>query len=213
MVRIKLVDYRGITGIMTDGYLPNFSYFQEKDWTKTMEEKMPLDPSFKYDFERNIHNKYLKPDKGEPSDKTRSFIHNKIAISTRKRFCPHEQKYCVQFNYPARGTKQIERIISMEKKKVREKILPAFSREIAKAQSNGETNYFFNLVFMDARKGRGCPAFEDCSANWQEVMGFKVKEEKDYENFDEYRNAADALLKRYIDFGIEAGWFGRESPG
>jgi hypothetical protein len=212
MVRVEVVDNRGIKGVLIDGYMPSFSYLQGMDWEKRMEESLSSLPDDRYDFRRNYYNKYLKKKEETPSDRIQSNIHDKITKSVKKRFCPYGQQCCAQFTYPARGTKPIENRISFERKKDREIILPAFSREIERGLEKGKSNYSFALAFLDLAPDNQCPIYNKCIDNWTSFINFQVKQEESYKDFQKFKKAAEHLLFRYIDFGLKVDWFGRKKP-
>ncbi|MGD2084565.1 MAG: hypothetical protein PVH61_00125 [Candidatus Aminicenantes bacterium] len=207
MARVEVVDYRGIKGILIDGHFPEFSFYKNIDWKRARKDKIDSD-SYKsawlVDYER-----YLKPEKPEPAQGTQSNFHRKLAANLRKCFCPYNKKPCAQFTYPARGVKPIERIIKLEKKKVREAVLPVFSREIEKEISEGNTNYTFNMAFLDLEPHNNCPIYEECNNNWIKFTGFEEKGVETYADFEAYKNAAETLLKSYMDFGMKVDWFRR----
>jgi len=203
-----VTDKRGIRAVLVDGYMPNFSYLKKMDWNGEMQNSLSDHPDDKYNFRRNVYNKYLNPEKEKPTDKIQSNIHREIADSVKKRFCPYGQARCVQRILPARGTKQIEGIISYEtKKRVRDKILPAFTKEIDSDLGKGNENYSFTFMFYDLNEDNHCPITGECTDNWMKVINFKEKGEDGYEDFHGYKKAAEKLLKHYIDGAFKDGWF------
>lgn len=202
MVRLELGDERGIKGILIDGYMPDFSYLKQVDWERAMEEKLSLDPDFRYNFRRYTYNRYLKPERDIPSIHIQSTIYKKLIGSLTHRFCSLDREACAKYSFPSRGHRRIERIISMSRKKLRD-YLPIFSREIEKDEIEGKRNYFLHITLLDLRPGKECQVFEECNKNWMEFLNFKIKEKADYKNFDEFKKASEALLKYYVDFVIE----------
>jgi hypothetical protein len=207
MAQVEIEDDRGIKGILLDGYFPDFSFFQKMDWEQAKTEKLSgykSRSSCLVDYER-----YLSPSQDTPGIGTQSNFHRKLVQNTRGSFCPYDMKPCAQFVYPARGVKPIERIIKLEKKKVRDFVLPVFSKEIEKDLTEGKANYEFNMAFLDLSPNNHCPKYEECNTNWMEFSGFSEKEKDDYTDFQSYKEAAKAFLKGYIDFGIHNKWFER----
>lgn len=209
MVVIERIDDRGIKGVLTDGYLPDFSYFQGKDWEYALAEKLPIDETYRAKIRSMVEKRYLKTGRQAPGIGPQSNFHRKMKDALRKRFCPYNGERCDQIMIPAQGVLPMERVISFKKKKVRDKIQLPFLIEIKKAISEGK-NYVFNLSYLDQKKDNHCPIFEDCSYNWMQSMGFEMKKVEEYQDFQEYRKAAEVYLEWGIDGIIRKNGFSRE---
>lgn len=194
MVIIEKVDDRGIQGVLIDGFLPNFPYYQNKDWNYALKEKFPDSEEFKYKFKnRVVQNYHLKPDKEIPTVRSQSNFHSKLKESLQKQFCKYNGGPCIRQLIPAEGFYSIERLLSFEKMKLREVVGPAFRREIRKAQAERK-NYYLSLTYLDLNQENHCPVSVKCTDNWMDFMGFEIKGEEDYADFEAYRSAAEIFI-------------------
>lgn len=222
MARIELLDESDIKGIMIDGYLPIFTTLKQRDWEKATEENLPLSPGFQEKFDKTF-NRHLKQNRPIPNMRTQTKVYKELVGALRSRYCSQYHNplaqfnspadrigSCAQFVFPGRGYGGVERHISLEGKDFKNKVLPAFYREIERESEEGKGNYFFNLTLLDLRDKKKCPCFGECTNNWIEFLDFKLKDEKDYVNYQEYKAAVETLLKNYITSAIEADWFGRK---
>ncbi len=212
MALIEFIDNENeIKGILTDGYFPDFSSLQQMDWEKAKEDMLPDDDKLRRIFQRK-YERHLSPEKDIPTERVQAKYFKDLMALVRLGFCPYNIEPCVKFYNPARikGAKHVERVVSFFDKRTRDKILPAFSKEIDKDISEGIKNYFFNSAFLDLKTENFCHDFEECTNNWIDFFGFKIKDEKDYWDFQAYKEAAETFLKAYINFGVEKmDWFNR----
>ena len=209
MVTVEVVG-RDIKGILIDGYMPDTGRMQKKNWMKVLDEKLPSSVEYRGHFKRNIYGQFLKPGKSPLNDGPRSNIYRSLTSSFRREFCSYNEAPCIQYQAPAKGVKPIERIIAFERKKVRDIALPAINREIEKSMSDGKGDYIFHFSYLDLNQDNYCPVFEQCCNNWIENMGFEIKKEGDYADFQAYKGAAEELLKSGIEFQISVNRFSEE---
>lgn len=201
MARIEVID-GNIKGVLIDGYMPGSSYLQKIDWMKILDEKLPSSEEYRYHFKKNIYGQFIKPGKKPPKDSTRTNIYRNLIKNLRKEFCPYNGEPCSQFQHPVKGTHSIERMISFERKEVRDVSWFPIKREIEKSLSEGKGDYIFHFAYLDLNRENYCPIFEKCSTNWMETMGFKTKKEEDYADFEAYKKAVETLLKSGINFQV-----------
>jgi hypothetical protein len=201
MVRLDIVDSE-IKGISIDGYIPNAAYFQNKDWMTILDEKLPSSDEYRYHFKRNIFNQFLKPGKKPPKVSTRVNIYRNLIKNLRRKFCPYGGKPCSQVQYPIEGPHSIERMISFEGKKVRDVSWFPIKKEIAKSQFNENGDYIFHFAYLDLNRENYCPIFDQCTKNWMDTIGFQIKEQQDYSDFDAYKKGIQVLLQSGIDFHL-----------
>lgn len=202
------VEYNGVKGILVDGYYPSsFSFYKDKDWKDACAEKLPLSDESKRDFKVNIYKRFMTPGRKEPTPGPRSNFYRKMKGMLEDRFCQYGKKPCVQFQFPAVGATRMGLIVAATGKKNRQKVVPAFTKEIDHDLEAGKDTYAFHLIFLDQNKDNYCPSSEACAKNWREFMGFQVKKEEDYADFDSYKNAAEVMLKKNIEGMPYPGWF------
>lgn len=206
MVRVEVEDKRGVKGVLIDGYMPDFQYLQHLDWQKAMDEKLSNDPVYQYKFKKITYPRYLKPTMDIPNQNTQSNVHRRIVGGLREKYCGVDQEPCAHILFPSRGYKRIEMVISQQGQQLKD-ILPTFTREIETDISKGRTNYYFDLSILDNRKGQQCTSFEKCSENWKKFLNFQSKPESTYENFEEYKKAAEEFLQYNIEISFRYNWF------
>jgi hypothetical protein len=200
MVVIERIDDRGIKGVLTDGYLPDFSFYQKKDWDYALKEKLLESEEFQNKFRGRVMQNYgLKTGRTVPTVRSQSNFHTKLNQSLLKRFCQYNGEPCFQQLIPAEGVWSMDRKVSLESVKLQRAIYPAFSKEIEKAQNDGR-NYYFSLTYLDLNDANYCPVFEDCYKNWMDFMGFEIKREEEYIDFNAYRRAAEIFISTDLDF-------------
>ena len=211
MARVE-VEYKGVKGILIDGYFPSsFSYFKDIDWKTAGEEKFQQSDEVQHELKENIYHRFMTPGAKEPKAKPRSNLYRKIKGMLEDKFCQYNKEPCVQFQFPAIGAKTLRRIISRGtrgRKDIKENMIPVFNREIDRDIGAGKDTYVFQLVYLDQNPGNYCPSFEECASNWVKFMGFEIKKEEEYEDFEAFKDAAEMLLKRDIEGNVpHAGWF------
>lgn len=200
MAVIEKVDERGIKGVLIDGYLPDFSFYQKKNWDYALKEKLPESEEFQCKFRNRVMQNYgLKKGRKFPTVRSQSNFYSKLNQSLLKRFCKYNGEPCFQQLIPAEGVWSMDRKLSLESVKLQRAIYPAFSKEIEKAQNDGR-NYYFSLTYLDLNDENSCPVFENCYKNWMESMGFEIKKEGDYENFGDFKKAAGIFIETEMDF-------------
>jgi hypothetical protein len=205
MARIE-VEYIGLKGILTDGYFPpSFSYYKNIDWKAVNKEKFPLSIEAQRDFKENIYRRFMTPGVKPPKAGPRSNLYRKMESMLEDRFCQYNKEPCAQFQFPVIGVHRMGLIIAETEKRNRDKVIPAFSREIEHDLAAGKDTYVFHIAFLDLNPDNYCPAFEGCSNNWMDFMGFQIKKKEDYVDFEAYKNAAEILLKEDIE--LNYSWF------
>ncbi len=205
-------EYKGIKGVMTDGYFPSFSYFKNIDWETASKEKFPLSDEAQRDFKQNLYHRYLGRMREEPKAGPRSNFYRKMEGMLEDRFCQYNKERCAQFQFPGDGVHRIEKIISVGKKEARDKLLPAISNEIEHDLIQGKETYIFHLGFFDLNPENYCPSIEACTDNWMRFMGYRIKAQTDYLDFGAFKNAVEFLLRREINEEIMNPYYFEGGP-
>jgi hypothetical protein len=211
MARIE-VEYKGVKGVLTDGYYPSsFSYFKDIDWGTAGKEKFSQSEEAQDDLKDNICRRFMTPGAKAPNAAQRSNFYRKTKDMLEDGFCPYSEKRCAQFQYPAIGAKTMKKRISRGTRKrpdIKENMIPAITNEIDSDLSAGKDTYVFHLAYLDLNPENQCQSFESCNSNWMDFMGFQSKKEEEYADFESYKKAAEMLLKRDIDRNVpSSGWF------
>lgn len=210
MARIE-VEYKGVRGVMTDGYFPPFSYFKAINWEAANKEKLPLPERAKRDFSQNTYPRYLAP-KEDPKAGPRSNFYRKMEEILEWRLCQYKKSPCAQVQFPAVGVHRMGLIVKRAEKINREEIANAFTKEIEHDLSAGKETYVFHLAYLDLNPDNYCPVFEECAKNWMDFMGFEIKKEYEYVDFEGFKRSAEILLREDAKWEAEHhGWFGKIS--
>jgi hypothetical protein len=219
MVRLEIKDHRGIRGILTDGFMPDFLFLKEIDWKKTKENKLSTRPDFLYGWNTKtfgldrIYDKYLRPECDIPQLLTQSVIYQSLIYSLRDRFCYKPEirrEICVHRLYPGRGFRSLRTKARFYKGKVHAtkewRVVPTFYEEIEHDEAKGISNYGISILLLNQAPHEQCKVFEECQGNWMDFLNFKIKDQNTYKDFEKYKEAAKGFLQNNINYAVEYAW-------
>jgi hypothetical protein len=201
------INYADLKLVLTDGYLPNFSYYQNKDWEKVLDDELPVSERYREQFKKKIYNKRLKKGRPVPTFAAQANFHKKLIRSLLYRYCPHAEESCKRIQYTGRGIGSVEGLISHMKKKERDSVLPYFSMEIDKSIAEGNRNYIFDFATLDLNNLDSLKIFENCNEVWMDSMGFEEKKADEYVDCDAYKEGAEKLLRYMAGLHITRDFF------
>ncbi|MCK5023309.1 MAG: hypothetical protein KAS04_03995 [Candidatus Aenigmarchaeota archaeon] len=210
MVRVG-INYGDQKWVVTDGYLPDFSYYQNKDWGKALDDSLPVSERYREQFKKKIYNKRLKSGRPVPTLNSQANFHKKLIKSLLYRYCPHAEESFRRELYPARGIGSVDGLISRRRKKIRDLVLPVFTREIEKSITEENMNYIFDFAIVDLANQDNLKIFEDCNEIWMNFMGFVEKKADEYIDFNAYEEAAEKLLRKTTESFVHTRDFFSES--
>jgi hypothetical protein len=215
VMAITEIVYGGIKGILTDGYFPAFNYFKKTDWiAAARKEKLPSSEEIQRDFHQNIYRRYLTPGAKGPNVRQLSNFYRKMEKMLESDFCStgSYKTPCVKFQFPAVGEHNMKKMLPKGwcgKKELQKKTVPVILKEIEHDLSQGKNTLVFHHTYQDLNSGKYCPN-DECARNWMEFMGFEIKKEEDYIDFESFKDAVEIYLKRDIEWELEHGnWFER----
>ena len=200
-----MLDKRGIRGILVDGFFPEFSTLKEIHWKKAMTSKMSANKRDLQKFRRQTFNKYLKEERATPNTRTQANVYREIIKLTRNRSPDTQRHPCVFGTYPACGYNSFEGLLARESKTKEGKIIrdsiPYMAKEFDSERKKGR-DYFFDMSISAVGPGNDFSSLESFQYEWIDLLGFELKKENDYSDFQKYKKAVDGILGYFIDTAI-----------
>ena len=108
--------------------------------------------------------------------------------------------------YPARGYHRIQKIISANRRELKE-CRESFIEELNYHDKKNLTRYGLNIIIYDGRPEKYCKLVDKCCNNWINELNFRIINKENYKNHDSFENTAQRFLYSRINQAIEYEWF------
>ena len=192
----------GISGIMLDGHMPDFSELKKIDWDYTTEHKLsilPKIPPWQVRFEK--YRKHLELDARNQPAIIRSTIYGKLIELFKRSYCPYMKRYtwpCKSWFNPSKGPDAMKYSFASHLGISPEEAYDIFNADAEADLSKGKGEYASLITVVDRRPETGCRIFRLCDRNWMDFLKFEPKKRKEHSDFETYKAAAKKVLIDHV---------------
>ena len=197
------IEKDNLKGLMIDGYAPSLEVLRRLDW-KEVRKYLPKTEWYQRGIKRHLYE--------DLTEKQVIRVFRRLVYGLRENFCQFRDKrgralsvYLLRTS--GRNPFSLETRINKFYKKELEKFSQPLLVEYRHDEHEGRKLYTQNVIVLPISPLISCSRTKECYSRWINILGFDVKKENDYKNYEAFSRSWKEVLKHFIKEAYELHWF------